>query len=85
MKKFAPILILAVLGGIAFLVISNPPEADRHTPVDGPQMTVDVIPVSKTSYRVKLESYGTVQPRTQSMLVAQVGGEITSINGSILC
>jgi RND family efflux transporter MFP subunit len=83
MKKFAPILILAVLGGIAFLVIMNPPEADRHTPVEGPQMTVDVIPVTKTSYHVKLESYGTVQPRTQSMLVAQVSGEITVLNDSL--
>lgn len=83
MKKFAPILILAVLGGIAFLVIMNPPEADRHAPVEGPQMTVNVIPVSKTSYRVMLESYGTVQPRTQSMLVAQVSGEITVLNDSL--
>jgi RND family efflux transporter MFP subunit len=83
MKKFAPIFILAVLGGIAFLVFMNPPEADRHAPVEGPQMTVDVIPVSKTSYRVKLESYGTVQPRTQSMLVAQVSGEITVLNDSL--
>jgi RND family efflux transporter MFP subunit len=46
-------------------------------------MTVDVTALARTSYRVKLESYGTVQPRTQSMLVAQVSGEITSINSSL--
>ncbi len=83
MKKFAPILILAVLGGLAFVVFKNPPEADRHTPTEGPRMTVDVMPLAKTNYQVKLESYGTVQPRTQSMLVAQVSGEITVLNDSL--
>lgn len=83
MKKIAPIIILAVLAGIALLVFMNPPEADRHAPADGPQMTVNVMALARTSYQVKLESYGTVQPRTQSMLIAQVSGEITVLNDSL--
>lgn len=82
MKKFAPVIILFVLGGIAFLVLRNPPQAQRREPPSGPQMTVDVMTVSRQPYHVKLQSYGTVQPRTQSMLVAQVSGEITAINDS---
>lgn len=82
MKKFAPIIILFVLGGIAFLILRNPPQAQRREPPSGPQMTVDVMTVSRQPYHVKLQSYGTVQPRTQSMLVAQVSGEITAINDS---
>ena len=83
MKKFAPVIILFVLGGIAFLVLRNPPQAQRREPPSGPQMTVDVMTVSRQPYHVKLQSYGTVQPRTQSMLVAQVSGEITAINDSL--
>ncbi|MFT7459336.1 MAG: multidrug efflux system membrane fusion protein [Planctomycetota bacterium] len=83
MKKFAPLLILFVLGGIAYIVIRNPPEADRRDAPSGPQMTVDVMTLHKRPYQVKLQSYGTVQPRTQSMLVSQVAGEITSISDSL--
>lgn len=83
MKKFAPIIILVVLGGIAFLVLRNPPAVDRKEPPSGPQMTVDVMTVYRRPYQVKLQSYGTVQPRTQSMLVAQVSGEITAISDSL--
>jgi RND family efflux transporter MFP subunit len=83
MKKFAPIIILIVLGSIAFLVMRNPPQADRRAPPSGPLMTVDVMTLHLRPYQVRLQSYGTVQPRTQSMLVAQVGGEITSITDSL--
>ena len=83
MKKIAPLVILLVLGGLAFLLLSNPPEANRRPPPAGPQLTVDVMSVEKRPYHVRLESYGTVQPRIQSMLVAQVSGEIKSINDSL--
>jgi len=83
MKKFAPIIILIVLGGIAFLIMRNPPEAERRDAPSGPQMTVDVMTLHKRPYQVRLQSYGSVQPRTQSMLVAQVAGEITSISDSL--
>jgi RND family efflux transporter MFP subunit len=46
-------------------------------------MAVDVIPVERQSYQVYLQSYGTVQPRTQSTLIAQVGGQIVSVNPNV--
>ena len=83
MKKITPIIILGVLGGLTYIVLNNPPAVDRRTPPSGPQMQVEVMTLQKTPYQVNLQSYGTVQPRTQSMLIAQVGGEITSINASL--
>ncbi len=83
MKKIVPVFILLILGGIAFLVIRNPPEVDRRPPVAGPQMTVDVMSIEQQPYHVRLESYGTVKPQIQSMLVAQVSGEITKISDSL--
>jgi multidrug efflux system membrane fusion protein len=82
-KKFVPLIILAVLGGGAFAVLKNPPVAERREMPSGPQMTVDVMHLHKRAYHVKLQSYGIVQPRTQSTLVAQVSGEITAINDSL--
>ncbi len=82
MKKTAPFIILFLLGGIALLVLRNPPPADRREPPSGPEMTVDVVTLFPESYQVKLKSYGTVRPRTQSILVAQVSGEITAVNDS---
>lgn len=79
-KAGLPVLILALLGGTAFMIASNPPEADRRGAPGGPQLTVEVTKVEPQDYVVRLESYGTVQPRTQTLLVTQVGGQITAIN-----
>ena len=82
-KKLAPVMILAVLLGLAYLVLRNPPQADRGEAPAAAQLVVDVMTLEGQPYRVNLQSYGTVQPRTQSILVAQVFGEITSINDSL--
>ena len=83
MRKLAPIIILAVLAGLAYLILHNPPQAERDQAPAGPQLRVDVLELERRPYRVTLQSFGTVQPRTRSMLVAQVFGEITSINDSL--
>lgn len=83
MKKLVPFIILAVLVGLAYLVLRNPPQADRSEAPTGPQLTVDVMELEREAYQVRLQSYGTVQPRTQSTLIAQVFGEITAINDSL--
>lgn len=46
-------------------------------------MVVETTTVEKQDYKVRLQSYGTVQPRTQSMLVAQVSGQIVSVNENV--
>ena len=83
MKKLAPFIILAVLVSLAFLIMRNPPQAERREAPAGPQLTVDVMRLERRPYQVRLQSYGTVRPRVQSMLVAQVFGEITAINDSL--
>lgn len=87
MKFKNPKLIpVAVLGGlilIAVLIRLNPPEAPQRRAFSGPQMTVEIRPVATRDYTIVLESYGTVQPRTRSVLIAQVGGEIVSVNPNV--
>lgn len=82
-KKLIPFAIIGGLGLIATVIRLNPPEADQQEPFVGPQMVVDVMPVTSRRYQVRLRSYGTVQPRTQSTLIAQVGGQIVSVNENV--
>ena len=83
LKKFAPIAIFGGLVLIAVIIRMNPPEAPQRPAFTGPMMTVETLPVIPQTYRVRLQSYGTVQPRTRSMLVAQVGGQIVEINENV--
>jgi RND family efflux transporter MFP subunit len=83
LKKFAPIAIFGGLVLIAVIIRMNPPEAPQRPAFTGPMMTVETRPVIPQTYSVRLQSYGTVQPRTRSMLVAQVGGQIVDINENV--
>lgn len=82
-KKLLPFAILGGLVLIAILIRLNPPEAPKRPAFAGPQMIVEAQTIALRDYVVMLESYGTVQPRTRSMLVAQVGGQIVSVNPNV--
>lgn len=79
-KIITPIVILAALFGIAWLISANPPQAPRRGGDDGPQLTVETVTLKPVRYEIQLESYGTVQPRTRSQLVSQVNGQIVEIS-----
>lgn len=79
MKAVAPTVILLVLLSVGYTVLRNPPEAPRRGAPSGPQTVVETMTVLASPYQIHIASYGTVQPRTQSMLVAQVGGQIVDV------
>ena len=77
-------LAVAILGGLlllALIIRLNPPQPEQRIPFSGPMMTVEARVVEQTDYQIILESYGTVQPRTRSILV--VGGQIVSVNENV--
>ena len=75
-SKYLPMIILAALGGIAWLLAANPPEATFRGPPGGPNIVVETEIVRPTAFKVSVSSYGIVRPRTQSRIVAQVSGQI---------
>lgn len=79
-KILVPVGIFAVLLAAAALVRMNPPQAPQRPAFSGPQMIVETVDVRPVDYTIMLESYGTVQPRTQSVLVAQVSGQVESVS-----
>ncbi len=82
-KKLIPVAIFGGLVAIAVIIRMNPPETPQRPQFSGPLMTVETVPVMPRDYQVRLQSYGTVQPRTRSMLIAQVGGQIVEINENV--
>lgn len=82
-KKRNLLIPLLALGGfilIAYLITSNPPEAERTGPASRPQLSVEALRLAERPYRVLIQSYGTVRPRVESQLIAQVSGQIVSVS-----
>ncbi|WP_158969744.1 efflux RND transporter periplasmic adaptor subunit [Paraglaciecola sp. L3A3] len=79
-KWLIPLIILAVTALVANFILNNPPESRRGGKSTKPQLTVEVVNLQPQQYQVIVDSYGTVQPKTQSALVAQVSGQINYVS-----
>lgn len=77
-RKLLPFLVFGGLVALAAVFLFNRPEAPRlpETPPEG--ITVETRIVNPVDYPVVLQSYGTVRPRTENTLFAQVAGQITA-------
>lgn len=62
------------------LIFSNPPENKRGKPSKAPQMTVVTQTIAPQTYQIVVQSFGTVQPQTKSILFAQVSGQINKVS-----
>lgn len=72
-------IIIATIFSVMFIK-GNPPKASRFSAPPKAKINVAVKPLQLIDYPVEIDSFGTVKPRTQSMLVAQVSGLIIDIN-----
>ncbi len=79
-KKILPIVVILAFVGLALIVKSNPPQTARGQKSQLPQLNVDVKTLAKGSFPILIDSYGTVKPRTQSVLLPQVSGQIIRIS-----
>ncbi|MBV0932626.1 efflux RND transporter periplasmic adaptor subunit [Marinobacterium weihaiense] len=79
-KRLLPFIIIIVLGAVSWLIYHNPPEVQRGTPPQASRISVDTQVLAPQSFQVRVKSYGRVQPRTQSVLLPQVAGQIVWIN-----
>ncbi len=79
-KKLLPIIVLASLIFLAYIVTSNPPSTKRGRPSAVPQLNVQVQKLTRDDMAITISSYGTIKPRTQSRLLPQVSGQIINIS-----
>lgn len=78
-RRLLPAVILAALATVGLAILRNPPTLQEGGAPGGPRLLVETLRIVPTDYPMRIQSYGTVAPRTQSMLVAQVRGQIQSI------
>jgi RND family efflux transporter MFP subunit len=77
-KKLLPFIVLGGLIAVAALFLLNRPEAPRLPAAPSEGIAVETLTVTPVDYRIMVESYGTVRPRTENTLFAQVAGQIVS-------
>lgn len=80
-RFFLPLLVLSITGSYYWHLVSTKPEPPQHK--SPPVITmVEATRLKPQSYQVKLESRGTVQPRTQTTLIPEISGTIVEISPS---
>ncbi|MGE6449838.1 efflux RND transporter periplasmic adaptor subunit [Pseudoalteromonas tetraodonis] len=79
-KIIVPAAIIIATIFLVMFIKGNPPKASRFSAPPKAKINVAVKPLRLIDYPVEIDSFGTVKPRTQSMLVAQVSGLIIDIN-----
>ncbi|WP_448246369.1 efflux RND transporter periplasmic adaptor subunit [Thalassotalea agariperforans] len=79
-KIIIPAIIVIVTAILMKVIFDNPPENNRSKPSKAPQMTVATTTLEPKNYQVMVQSFGTVEPRTQSVLFAQVSGQINQVS-----
>ena len=79
-KIIIPIVIILITYFISQIIINNPPESNRGRGAPAAQINVNTLALQLQRYPIVINSYGKVTPRTSSVLIAQVSGEINEIS-----
>ena len=74
------LLILLVGAGTTAAIFMSEPDAERSGAVRDNAMLVDVIGVTRGTYRPDIQVMGTVEPAADIMLSPQVGGQVVRLN-----
>jgi len=81
-KYLKAIVVIIVTVILVKIIMGNPPQSNRGKPQKSKLMSVTVQTLTAQDFQIALDSFGTVKPRTQSVLVAQVSGQITKISNN---
>ncbi len=79
-RKHLPLYLLAFFVFVALLLVLFKPGANKHSMPPAPAISVETITVIPKQYRVLIDSFGRIEPRTQGQVVAQVSGQIIEIS-----
>lgn len=74
-KILIPLLVVAGAAGLAFFIANAKPAVERQV-TEVPPPLITVIEAQPTDVALDVASQGTVEPRTESTLVAQIAGRI---------
>ncbi|WP_163930232.1 efflux RND transporter periplasmic adaptor subunit [Paraferrimonas sp. SM1919] len=77
-RRLMPLGIIIVFGLLAFILIATKKEPEKK-PIEQQIPNIAVLSNQATNVQLYINSYGLVEPKNQSQLVAQVSGRITKI------
>lgn len=78
-KIILPIVIVAMAYGVGWLIVNSKPEPEKKTPPPR-VVAVETVDVSPETIRLSVHSQGTVQPRVETNLTAEVAGRIEEVS-----
>ncbi len=78
-KLLLPPLVLLISAAIAWLAIINRPEPERREPVVE-RISVEVMPLQRRDFPIRIGSQGTTRPHTETTLIAQVSGTVIEVS-----
>lgn len=79
-KNNLPLYLLLFFGVVALLLVVFKPSAHKKAMPPEPAISVETVPVKSQDYRVLINSFGRIEPRTQGQMVAQVSGQIIEVS-----
>jgi len=79
-QRLFPLVITVAAIAIAWIIMHKKPEVVRKPPPRTAQMSVETAPLRPQDYRVVINSYGTIEPRTRGELKSQVNGQIVFVS-----
>ncbi|MEZ5473362.1 MAG: efflux RND transporter periplasmic adaptor subunit [Marinicella sp.] len=83
MKKIRippPLIVLVIAAVAVWLIFANKPVARKFDQASAHQLKTEVIKPQSMTYEVWVPSYGIVQPKTQSLVIAQVSGQVIKVS-----
>lgn len=75
-----PLALIALTALIVALIMKNPPQAQYGKAAATAKIPVRTQVIEHAPFNITIDSYGTVRPRTETALSAQVSGQIIDIN-----
>jgi RND family efflux transporter MFP subunit len=82
LKSFLPVLVLALAGGVVWLMIHFRKEVQLR-PVEVLPPLVNTVVARSQDYQFRVETQGTVRPRTEIQVVPEVSGRVVSVSPSL--
>jgi len=75
-----PVVVLLFFVGLTFWFVTHSPKSDRMPIPKASQLSVETKIVKPQQYVVHVPSFGSVKPRIQGELIAEVAGKITYVS-----
>jgi len=79
-RKYSPLIVIILTVTAIQLIGHFRPEAKKQSVKRAPTISVEVMVVQPRQYRVILESFGKIEPRTRGVISSQVAGQITAVS-----